>query len=289
MSYLIYAILILVLVILVRKILSRYKFPKISAIAVFTGAVKVGKSGVSLACALSRYRSLHRSWRINCFFRKLFKKPLKEEPLLYSNIPLAGVPYYDLTVDHILRKVRFNFSCVTFVDEASFLADCYLSKIKGDLDVNVNAELELLEFCKLYGHETHGGYLIVNTQSMSDLNIALRKCTNQMFYLHSASSLFLLPISICKMREERYSEDGTVINSYNEDVEDSMKTVLFRKRTFDMYDRFCFSVLTDDLPVKNIRHYNKIGSSLKVTSLPSFRRSFVEMFEKLNREKELKK
>ena len=102
-------------------------------------------------------------------------------------------------------------------------------------------------------------------------------------------NIAITPISICKMREERYSEDGTVINSYNEYVEDSMKTVLFRKRTFDMYDRFCFSVLTDDLPVKNIRHYNKIGSSLKVTSLPSFRRSFVEMFEKLNREKELKK
>lgn len=275
MQFLIYFILIAIVLFIVHKFLARFKFPKVSALAVFTGAVKVGKSGTSLSCALAKYRSVHRSWRIRNFFRKMFRKPLVEEPLLYSNIPLAGVKYYDLTLDHILRKVRFNFGSVVFVDEASLLADCYLSKSDSDLSI------ELLKFFKLFGHETHGGYCIFNSQALSDLHIALRKCTSQYFYIHSTTSLPLLPISWCKVREERYAEDGTAVNAYTEDVEESLKTVLFRKKTFKMYDSFSYSALTDKLPLKNFLHFNKFGSNLKAETMTSFRREFVQMFEQL--------
>lgn len=282
MQYLIWAILIFVLVLLVRKFLSRFKFPKISALAVFTGDVKVGKSGVSLACALSKFRSVHRSWRIRCFFRKMFgRKTFPEEPLLYSNIPLAGVNYHDLTLEHILRRIRFNFGSVVFVDEASLLADCYLAKNGEGLS------LELLKFFKLFGHETHNGYCIFNSQAISDLHISLRKCTSQYFYIHHTYSVPLIPVSCCRMREERFAEDGGSINVYEQDVEDSLKTVLFRKKTFKMYDSFAYSSLTDALPVKNELHYNKYGDSLKAESITSFRREFVAMFENL-KNKELK-
>lgn len=276
MKFLIYLILTLVVVWLVRKFLARFKFPKVSALAVFTGDVKVGKSGVSLSCAMSKFRSVHKRWHIRCFFLKLFgKKRLPEEPLFYSNIPLAGVKYHDLTLDHVLRKCRFNFGSVLFVDEASLLADCYLSKSDADLSV------ELLKFFKLFGHETHSGYCIFNSQSMSDLHISLRKCTSQYFYIHSTHSLWLCPVSWCCIREERFCEDGTSVNVYDKDVEDSLKTVLFRKRTFKMYDSFAYSSLTDSLPLKNIVHYNKIGSNLKAENITSFRREFAEMYNQL--------
>lgn len=278
MEYLIYFILFCVVVFFVRKFLSRYKFPKVSALAVFTGAVKVGKSGVSLACAMSKYRSIHRSWRIRSVIRKIFRKSPIEEPLFYSNIPLAGVKYHDLTLEHILRKTRFNFGSVVFVDEASLLADCYLSKSDSDLSV------ELLKFFKLFGHETHNGYCIFNSQSISDLHISLRKCTSQYFFLHNTFSLPLLPISVCKMREERFSEDGSTINSYNDDLEDSLKTVLFRKKTFKMYDSFAYSSLTDDLPTKNIEYFNKIGTSLKADKITSFRKEFAQLYNGLKSE-----
>ena len=281
MKILIYLILICVAILLVRKLLSRFKFPKISAIAIYTGAVKVGKSGVSLACALSKYRSVRIRWHISCFFRRLFRKSLLEEPLLYSNIPLAGVKYHDITLNHILRKERFAFGSVVFIDEGSLLADCYLSKIKDKL--NCDLSIELLKFVKLFGHETHGGYLIINSQCMSDLNIALRKCTNQMFYIHSCYSFKILPISICKMREERYSEDGTTVNSYNDDVEDSLKTVIFRKKVFKQYDRFSFSRLTDNLPMNNKKYFNRIGSDIKADKITSFRQEFVDMYKNLNK------
>lgn len=287
MKVLIWLLIVGAVVFLWRKILSFFKFPKISAIAIFTGAVKVGKSGVSFACAWQKYRSVHFWWFVRSFFRKIFKKQAIEEPLFYSNVPLAGVKYHDLEIDHILRKKRFAFGSVVFIDEGSLLADCYLSKIKGNVDCDLS--IELLKFVKLFGHETRGGYLILNSQSMSDLSIAIRKCTNQVFYIHSTHSVRLLPISFCKIREERYSEDGNTVNSYNEDVEESLKTVLFRKKVFKMYDRFSFSSLTDNLPFDFVSHYNRVGRCPKADHITSFRKEFAELYTDLKKNKELKK
>lgn len=92
------------------------------------------------------------------------------------------------------------------------------------------------------------------------------------------------------MREERYSEDNQTINTYTADVEDSMKTVLFRKSTFKKYDCHAYSILTDHLQVKNIDKFNKYNSNLKATNIISFRKEFADMFEEelkgVNYEKE---
>lgn len=274
MKYVVYFILIAVAYFLVLKFLSKFKFPKITALAVFTGAVKVGKTGVSLACALSLYRRIRIRWHIKKFFQKLFNKPVSEEPLLYSNIPLRNVRYFDLTLDHILRKKRFNFGSVVFVDEASLLADCYLSKSNPELNT------QLMQFFKLFGHETHMGYCIFNSQQISDLHISLRKCTSQYFYIHSTSSKWIPFVSFCKMREERYSEDGQTLNTYDNDVEESLKTCIFRKSTFKKYDPCAYSIFTDSLPTENIEH--KLGKydSLKCDKITSFRREFAEMLVK---------
>lgn len=257
----------------------KFKFPKISALAVFTGAIKVGKTGVSLACALSRYRFVLFRYYIKKFFCKLFGKMIPEKPLFYSNIPLRGVKYHDLTLDHILRKVRFNFGSVLFLDEASLLADCYISKDCPELST------ELLKFFKLFGHETHMGTCIVNSQSITDLHIALRKVTNQIFYIHSTSSKWFPFVSYCQMREERYSEDGSAINTYSEDLEDSLKTVIFRKSTFKKYDPCCYSSLTDHLHTLNIPLFNSKKSSIKADKIISFRKEFATIYDEIKKEK----
>lgn len=283
-SYLLYFVIGFIVWFLIHKFLSRFKFPKINCLAVFTGDVKVGKSGVSLACAYSHYRYIHRSWRIRSFFRKMFRLPIAEEPLFYSNIPLAGVPYCELTTEHILRKKRFNFKSVIFVDEASLMADCYLSKDIKDLNT------VLMEFFKLFGHETHSGYCVFNSQSLTDLHISLRKCTSQYFYLHDTNSSFFVPfIAWTHMREERYTEDGSTVNSYNKDVEETLKTCLFRKRVFKMYDSHAYSILTDNLPVANIKRFNAFGSDLKARSLVSFRPEFLRLFEDIKKMEDNKK
>lgn len=280
-NYLVYLAIAIVILVLVRKFLSRFKFPKINCLAVFTGDVKVGKSGVSLACAYSHYRVIHRSWRVRSFFRKIFRLEIAEEPLFYSNIPLAGINYCQLTTDHILRKKRFNFGSVVFVDEASLLADCYLSKDCKDLSTT------LLAFFKLFGHETHSGYCIFNSQSVSDLHISLRKCTSQYFYIHDTNSSFFVPwFAWCHMREERYTEDGSTINTYDKDVEETLKTCIFRKKIFKQYDSHAYSILTDNLPVDNQKKFNNLGDDLKAQSLVSFRPEFLRLFEDIKKDKE---
>lgn len=278
MIYIIYFIIICVALFFINKFLSRFKFPKINCLAVFTGDVKVGKSGVSLACTISNYKRLHFRWRIRSFFRRLFRKSLEEEPLLYSNIPIAGVKYCELKLEHILRKERFNFKSIAFVDEASLLADCYLSKDEKNLST------ELLKFFKLFGHMTHGGYCVFNSQSISDLHISLRKCTSQYFYIHDTSSKWFPFFAYCHMREERYTEDGSTLNIYDKDVEDSLKTCIFRKKVFKMYDYCAYSILTDNLPTNNVCKYNKIGSDLKARKLISFRKDFVDLFKDVDKE-----
>ena len=77
-------------------------------------------------------------------------------PLIYSNVPLA-MPYVPLTDDLLLRKKRFVYGSVIYVQEASLVAD---SQLIRDMDVNER----LMLFNKLIGHETKGGVIIYDTQ-----------------------------------------------------------------------------------------------------------------------------
>ena len=64
------------------------------------------------------------------------------------------------------------------------------------------------------------------------------------------STLKWLPFFlVVTVREERYSEDGLAINTYGEDVEDSLKRVIVSKKVWKLFDCYCYSILTDNLPV----------------------------------------
>ncbi len=277
MQYLIYFILIAVCIFFINKFLSQFKFPKIGAVGVFTGGVKSGKSAISLACAYSNYKRAVRSWKFTCFFIKIInafrkdKLSMPERPLFYSTIPLRNIPYILCTRDYLLRKRRFSYGSVVFIDEASLVADSQLIK-----DNQINTELLL--FFKLFGHETKGGKCIVNTHCITDLHFALKRCTSQYFYIHSLSK-YIPFFSICNMREERYSEDGTTLNTYGEDVEDTTKRCLMSKKTFKRYDSFCYSYLTDHLPTDKYSDCIIKGKydSLKSNEIVSFRREFANL------------
>lgn len=273
----VFILLLLFIFFVLFKLWKKFKFPKMTALTVFTGAVKVGKTGVSLACAINLYKKVRRRWKFKKFFQALFRKPISEEPLFYSNIPLATFDYCKLTTDHILRKVRFNYKSVVFVDESALLADSQLIKEK---DLNQ----QLLEFFKLFGHETHCGYGVFNSQCLTDLHYALRRCTSQYFYIHHTSKHIPF-VCVASVREERYSEDGTTINTYSEDVEESLKLILFRKNTFKKYDCCCYSSLTDWLPTKNVVIYNAKKDNLKAEELISFRPELANIFQRIENQK----
>lgn len=244
------------------------KFKKLNygTFVLVTGGIKTGKSTFGCYLAFRTYKKVHRTWVIRKFFSnfklisKLFKiKKDEEEPLLYSNIPLT-VPYVPITKSILLREERPRFNSVIFLDEASLVADSQL--IKKD-DINES----LMLFVKLIGHELHGnGALICNSQCTSDLHYSFRRCVDRRYYVeHTYKLPFFL---LVKVREERYAEDGSVINNYNEDLDVTAKTLLFSKRVWKKFDRCAFSYHTDGL---NVVDNEVLANSLKAKDIVSFR------------------
>lgn len=162
-------------------------------------------------------------------------------PLFYSTIPVA-FPHVRLTLDLIMRKKRFAYRSVVWIDEATLLADSQLYK-----DAELNAAL--LEFCKLFGHETKGGVLFFTSHCLTELHIAMRRASSEYFYVHSMVK-WIPFFLIATVREERYSEDGTAVNVYENDVEEHLRKVIISKKVWKMFDCYCYSILTDHLPVE---------------------------------------
>lgn len=245
----------------VRK---HYKMPKTDNMICVTGGVKSGKSTFSYALAESIYRRNLRAYKVRKFFRKLInqfrrnKLEEEEKPLFYSTIPINR-EHVLLDLPMLKRDVRFAFKSVIWVDEASLLAD---SQSYKDLDLNDR----LLLFNKLIAHETHGGTIVYNTQSIGDLHYSVKRCLAETFYVHHTAKWlpFFLVVTV---REERYSEDGLAVNTYGEDVEESLKRVIIRKSVWKKFDCYAYSSMTDSLPPAT--DINKIDS-LKATKIVSF-------------------
>lgn len=242
------------------KIASKFKVPKIPCVALITGGVKSGKSTLSVYLAIQTYNRVHRRWKIRSFFQTLLHKKVDEEPLLYSNIPLA-VPYVPISLELLQRKVRPRYASVAYVNEASLVADQML--FKND---ELNERLTL--FNKLFGHETCGGVLIYDTQCVHDVHYSVKRSLSSYIYVHHLEKR--LPFFlVAQVREERYSDDTGVVNSYNEDVENSLKKVLIPKRVWKKFDAYCFSCLTDGLPVAD--NVIEDSADLKARNIVSFR------------------
>lgn len=245
------------------KIKSKFKVPRTGCLSLISGSVKSGKSTLGVHMAISQYKKNLRAWKLDCILCKIFRKEPQEKPLLYSNIPLA-YPHVRLTKDLLSRKKRFAFHSVVYINEASLVVD---NQIYQDKDLSERVKL----LVKLFGHECHAGgsRLILDTQAIGDVSIEVRRTLSEYFYIHHLVRwipFFLLAY----VREERYSEDGSSINAYNEDLENSLKKVLIPKRTWKYFDHCCFSALTDNLQVEDFVVENR-QDDLKCNDILSFR------------------
>lgn len=253
-------ILLVVALILFFKIRKSFKVPKIGSLALFTGAVKSGKTTCSLFFAYKNYKRILFKWKIRYYLGKILKKlDVGEKPLFYSNVPLA-FPYVEITKEQILRKQRFNYGSVIYISEASLFADnkAYL-----------NAELSdsIMLFNKLIGHMTKGGLLIYDTQAIGDLPIETRRSLGQYFYIHHLLNIPLFPWLIGYLREERYSEDGSLVD-INKDNEDDLKKVFINKKIWKYFDCYTYSSFTDHC--ESVQD-EVIADSLKTKKIISFR------------------
>lgn len=252
----------LVALFFVRKFLAKFKFPKVGAMCLVSGGVKCGKSTTAVALSIKEYKRRHRRWRIRKIFQKMFRIPVSEEPLLYSNIPL-GVPYVELSSKLLLRKARFNYGSVIYVCEASLVADSQMIK---DKDLNER----LLMFNKLIGHELKGGCIIYDTQAIGDCHYSIKRCLSEYLYVHHLVK-WIPFFLVAYIREDRYSEDGSILSVNTSDVEETLRRVIIPKRTWNLFDCYCYSSLTDNLPVENKVTVLPKKSSLKAKKIVSFK------------------
>ena len=257
-NFLLFLILLGVALFFLNKVLSKFKTPKIGAVSLVTGGVKTGKTTFAVNLVIKNYKRNLRSVKLHNFFAKLFRKEVQPLPLLYSNIPLA-VPYVPVTRELLQRKVRPVYKSVVLLSEASLVADSQLFR-----DPVLNEELML--FMKLFGHETKGGMLVMDTQSISDLHHACKRCLSEYFYIHHLGKYLFF--NVAYVRECRYSEDGSVVSIDTGDAEENLKKILISRKVWKYFDAFCYSAMTDDLPeAKNI----KTAKTLKIKKIPSFR------------------
>ena len=255
-------ILLVVFVFLIFLWLKYFKHLVIGCICLITGGVKTGKSTLSVWLARREYYSALFAWYVKSFFCKLFRKPLPEKPLFYSNVPIKIKNFVPLQLEHLLRKKRFNYKSVVYLQEASLLCDSQLIK---DKDLNN----KLMLFFKLFGHETHGGKLIIDTQSICDTHYSLKRSLSNYIYIHHLTKLPFFVIA--HVRELMHSEDNSTINVVTKDVDEDLKRIIIPKRIWKKFDCYSLSSFTDFLVQDNkIVEVKK----LKVQNMVSFRPEF---------------
>lgn len=233
-------LLIVVAIVVVILIRRKIKVLKVPSVYLITGAVKTGKTLLSVHLAKKEYRKAVIGWFFRRIIAFILHREIPKKPMLYSNIPLRWIRFNKFTYDILMRKVRIPDKSVVLLDEASLIADSMLFQ-----DKNINNQLML--FLKLFGHFSHGGKVLINTQALSDLHFSFKRCLNNYCYIYSSVKVPF--VTIMKVREMMYSDDkNNITNIYNDDLELSMRTMIILNKTYKNYDCYCYSIFTDDLP-----------------------------------------
>ncbi len=233
-------ILLIIAAILLVLIIVYSRCPYLGCLTLFTGALKSGKTMTGLRCALKTYRFTRIKWHLGNLWRKIIRKPLLEEPLFYTNIAVAGVRYVPVTLDILYRRVRVSRKSVMFLSETSLIADSMTLK-----DALMNEDVNL--FFKLYGHLSHGGKCIIETQSVRDNHYGIKRC---MTFYYNIDANFSLPFfKLVRFYKVFYTDDESVQNvvTLNQSVDYSY--MLIPKSIFTQYDSYTYSGLTDCLPL----------------------------------------
>lgn len=257
-----------------------FKIPKIKNIVFVDGSLGTGKTYYSVNVAIRLYRKAVRHWKIRKIVYKVIRpltrfkrfQPLKmaekgnEEPMLYSNIPLKRVKHCPLTLDILTRKARIPYKSVVLLDEVSMVADQFDYK-----DREISEALR--DFFKLYRHETKGGYIVINSQSTADLHYSIKSVLSDYFYIHHRVKLPFFSILWCQ--EMAYSSDKdaqNVVNASNSDIEQNLRMVFVPNTFMKYYDTYCYSVLTDSLPVFDDWYIIDRKESAKCKEVLTFRK-----------------
>lgn len=263
-------------------ILSKLNLDMINLI---TGAPKTGKSSLAIYIALTNHYNNVKIEKIKNFFRKIFKKPQKELPLLYSNIPIYNkYGYVPITTELLTRRERFADNSTVYMGEFSLIADSM--DYKNEI---LNEQLNLL--IKLWGHSSHNSKLVIDTQNISDLHFGIKKNINKYIFIDKKKkSIFNLKLNI---REMAYNyENNGINNNFNKKtIEEETNQIMIPKSIWKAFDYECYKVLIEDKPInKNVIKKEDIKKLTqdKIVTLKTFKTINLEKKEQINNGKQTK-
>lgn len=281
--------LLIIFAIFIFLIVLYFKFikvPKLKNILFVDGSLGTGKSFLSVNLAVRIYKKNLRRFYISRFiqkyilgfFSKKFKNKIYEKPCLYTNMNLSKVSYTLVNQDLLFRrKYRFAKNSVLLLDEFSLVADSQLIR-------NQEINERLLTFFKLFRHEVGSrSFMVINSQSTSDIHYSLKNVLSDYIYIHSRIKLPF--ISLLRVQEMAYCNDkngGNITNTTNEDIEKQLKYMVVLNKYYKYYDSTCYSIFTDSLPVYVNDTYHKDNKNLKTDILVSFR-DFKYLYDNLNK------
>lgn len=249
-----FLVLAIVLYVLYRK---HFKILKVPSVCLITGGVKCGKSLLSVKLSIKDFKARHRKW---WFFRHILRDKKKEEPLYYTNVQISfgsikrNKPHRldrcirFVTLESLMRMERYNYKSVIYIQEASLMSDNmdFNNKIR-------NVELSL--YAKLIAHETRGGALYLDTQSILDIHYSFKRVSSIYYFIRKHVNFFLF--HILWVREMINTENG--VNNFTDDIETTSRMVLIPFWYHYKYNRYEFSYLTDDLPVSDKKNVKNNG------------------------------
>lgn len=256
MNIFIWIILIAVVAIILYVVYRKhFKILKVPSVCLITGGVKCGKSLLSVKLSIKDFKKRHRKW---WFFRHILRDKKKEEPLYYTNVQISFgsirrkkphrldrcIRFVPLA--SLMRQERYNYKSVIYIQEASLMSD--------NMDFNNKVRnVELSLYAKLIAHETRGGALYVDTQSVLDIHYAFKRVASTYFFIQK--NLNLLLFHVLYVREMINTENG--VNNFVDDVDTTTRKVLIPFWYHYKYNRYEYSYLTDELTVsdeKNVKH-----------------------------------
>lgn len=252
---------IIILFLCFQSYIKRLRFGNLTLIS---GGVKRGKTQLAVCLCVKTYKKQLGKWKRKRLLARIQKQPEPEKPLLYSNMPLAKIPYVPLTLDLVCGKTRFRYGSVVYYNECSLIA--------GSKDIKDDVLNDwLLQFFKLIAHETRGGYLFLDTQAPQDCHYTIKRSLSTYYYIYNRLTLPFF--SLIWMRENMLVDgENTVAIDTQIDPQDSVleggKKMYFRiilNRWWKYYDQYAYSSLTDDLPVED--HQVKKKKNLKIKEL----------------------
>lgn len=254
-------IILIVLAIITIFLIYKSKSITNATVVFISGSLKTGKTQLTLWQAYKDYQRRYTKW----WFKYVFGRGNKlDKPILYSNVQLNmpnHVKVCWLSENHILRKSRLAPNCTTFIDEAALVARSSDWTDKEVSDV-------LTDFIKLYAHETWGGAIYIDTQAIADLHHSFKRCISNYYYIHHQNK-FLPKYCIMHLKEMMADPSNAdqsldrVSNGTNADITTTLRWCLCPKKVWKWYDRFTYSILTDDLPIEADRQERKLNLKTK--------------------------